>query len=473
MSASGYAPARPSGPPPGIPAYPSPARAWYGVTLLTLACIVSFVDRQIPTLMVGSIRRDLGLSDTQVSLLIGLGFAVCYTISGLPWGRLADIHSRRAIIGVSMGAWSLLTAASGLTRSFWPLIACRAGVGIAEGGLAPAAYSLIGDSFPPERRSTAMSVYAMGVYVGSGLALILGGAAIQLVGSGAGIDLPLLGAMRPWQMVFLAVGLPGIPAALLLATVREPARQELGTRRADVSVPLSEVWRYFTANRATFLCHNLGLACLSLASYGAACWTPTLFMRRFHWSAAQTGVILGAVILVGGTLGVLCGGRFADWWFARGWRDANLRVALFGALAWLPFGALYPLASSATWAVVLLIPATFCGSLPFGVAAAAIQQLVPNQLRGQASAAYLLTVGLIGQGAGPTAVALLTDYAFCDDQAIHLSLVVVGVCGHIAGATLLTLALRPYLRSLDHLAGWKGELVPPRHTPCANPRTLP
>src|SRR5262245_15450942 len=160
--------------------YPSAAYAWYVVGVLTLVYVFSFIDRQILSLLVGPIRRDLGISEKQMSLLMGASFAVFYTLFGIPLGRLADTRSRRGIIAVGVAFWSVMTAACGLTRSFWQLALARIGVGVGEASLSPSAYSLIADYFRPERRSTALSVYSMGIYVGSGLAYALGGLVVQL-----------------------------------------------------------------------------------------------------------------------------------------------------------------------------------------------------------------------------------------------------------------------------------------------------
>ena len=156
--------------------YPAAGYAWYVVALLTLAFVCSFIDRQILNLLVGPIQRDLGIGEKEMSLLMGASFAVFYTLFGIPLGRLADTASRRWLIVVGVAFWSLMTAACGLGRNFWQLALARIGVGIGEASLSPAAYSLIADYFPPERRSTALGVYGMGIYIGSGLALILGGA---------------------------------------------------------------------------------------------------------------------------------------------------------------------------------------------------------------------------------------------------------------------------------------------------------
>lgn len=430
------------------------------VALLTLAYVFSFIDRQILSLLVGPIQRDLDISDKQMSLLMGASFAVFYTLFGIPLGRLADSRSRRWLVVLGIAFWSLMTAGCGLARKFWQLALARIGVGVGEASLSPAAYSLIADYFPPERRSTALGVYGMGIYIGSGLALILGGLVVRYAAVQENVVLPLAGAVRSWQVVFFVVGLPGLLVALLLLTVREPARR--GVRRQGAgtgegrapAVPLGEVWAYLSGNRGTFTCLFLGIAMAALSAYGAAAWIPTFFIRRYGWTAGDTGLVFGLIVGICGTVGIVTGGHLADRLRRGGQGDANLRVALLGVVGCLPFNALFPLASSGWGAAVLLAPSLFFSSMPFGLAPAAIQQLMPNTMRAQASALYLFVINLIGLGLGPTVVATLTEDVFGDKKTVHLSLLVVGAVAHICAAVLLWGGLKHCGRSLEYLNAW-------------------
>jgi MFS family permease len=438
--------------------YPPTAYAWYAVGVLTLAYIFSFIDRQILSLMVGPIQQDLHLDDKQMGLLMGTSFAVFYTFFGIPLGRLADTRSRRALIAVGVALWSVMTAGCGLARTFWQLAACRMGVGVGEATLSPSAYSLISDYFPPKERSTAISVYSMGIYIGAGLAFILGGFITDLVGQQSPA-LPLVGAVRSWQLVFFIVGLPGLVVAVLLRTVREPIRKGVtrtkGGSPVEAHVPLRGVWEYLRDNRATFLCLNLGIALVALYGYGATSWTPSLFIRRFHWTARQTGLVYGLIVAAGGMLGIVSGGKLADRLRERGYRDADLRVALLTTVAGLPFVMLFPLAPEARTAAALLVPVVFFMSAPFGVAPAAIQLMMPNQMRAQATACYLFVINLIGIGLGPALVATLTDDVFRNPKSVHLSLMVVGAISFAAAAILLWLGLGSYRRSLEYRDRWR------------------
>ncbi len=436
------------------PPYPSAFSAWSTVIILMTAYVLSFVDRQILNLLVEPIRRDLVISDTQMSLLMGLSFALFYTVCGIPLGRLADSRSRRGLVAVGVLFWSAATAACGMAKLYWQFLICRIGVGVGEAALSPAAYSLIADSFPPERRATAISVYSMGVYLGSGLAFLLGGLVIHFAQQQGELVLPLVGNVRPWQFIFIVLGGVGVLFSLLMLAVHEPVRRGVG---AGVVVPLSEVGRYLRRIRSAVLHHNFGFAGLAFAGYGSAAWIPTFFIRTHGWDAGQVGMIYGTIVAVFGCLGIVLGGRLADYLSTRGKTDANMRVGLLAAICALPLVILFPLLDNVWWAVALLAPTVFFLSMPFGVAPAAIQDIMPNNMRGQASAIYLFVITLLGLGIGPTAVALVTDYVFADDNALRYSLVIVSAIAVLSSVYLLGRGLAPYRASRAQLDQWTAE----------------
>lgn len=430
--------------------YPSSARAWFTVAILMLAYVLSFVDRQILTLLVGPIRADLQISDTQMSLLMGLSFALFYTICGIPLGRMADSKSRRGLITVGVLIWSIMTALCGTAKMFWHFLICRVGVGVGEAALSPSAYSLIADSFPPRLRGTAISVYSMGIYLGSGMALMIGGGVAAWAHSRGNVMLPLLGEVRPWQTIFLVLGAAGVFFLPILLLIKEPKRQGQG---AGVSVPLAQVAAYMKANRKTVIFHNLGFAFLSFASYGGSAWIPEFFARTFGWERAEIGLIYGAMVCGSGALGITLGGRIADLLQKRGYRDAGMRVGILAAVIGVLLNGVY-LVDDSHWVVALMTLKVFFVAMPFGVAAAAIQEIMPNPMRGQASALYLLVITLIGLGVGPTAVAMVTQYGFGFDGALRYSLFIVTGTALVIAAVLLTIGLKHYRKSLEDLPKW-------------------
>jgi MFS family permease len=423
--------------------------AWYVVGVLTLAYVFSYIDRQIFSMVVTPLRQDLHISDTQVSLLIGVSFVVFYASFGIPLGRLADVYSRRVIIVVGLVLWSLFTTGCGLARTFPQMLALRMGVGVGEAALSPAAYSLITDYVPRPRLATAISIYSMGIYLGAGLSYVLGGIVRGYASAQAMSTLPLFGQIHPWQILFLVVGLPGLAVAPLLFSIREPAR--LGSAVQSGVIPIGQVFSYIFVNAKTFLLHNIGFGMLSLSSYTAGAWVPEFYVRTFHSNIKTVGITYGIIVAVCGSFGIIGAGRLADHMRARGRANANLFLGMLIGLVWIPLNLLLFLAPSPIWATVWLVPGVIMASAPFGIAPAAIQQMMPAKMRGQASAVYLFILNLIGLGLGPTAVAAVTQHVFGRDDALKYSLTIVTSGACVVAVVLLYLSLKPFLVSLERL----------------------
>ena len=433
-------------------AYPPPRYAWYVVGVLALANTSAFVDRQILGLLVGPIRRDLGISDAQMGILYGLAFALFYTLLGIPLGRAADRASRRVIIGLGIAGWSIMTVLCGMARTYEQLLLARFGVAIGEAALAAPALSLIADYFAPDRRATALSVYTLGVYLGAGFANLVGGVLVARFGT-TPVVWPVVGEIRPWQQVFVAVGLPGILIALLTATVREPVRRETGQRDAR-PFAIAEVLAYVRANGRTFVCHGLGYALFALVNFATAAWLPTHLIRTYGWTAAQAGITLGTITSTIGVFGVVAGGRVADSLLARGYTDAKLRVGIIAALGNIVCGAIYTLAPEAGLAVAALVPYNFFASFAFGAAVAAVQEITPNRMRAQVGAFVMSVITLVGLGVGPTLIGVLTSAVYGRDSAVRYALLWVTLVGLAGAATLLAAGLAPYRRSVVYRAAW-------------------
>ncbi len=417
---------------------------WYVVGVLIVAYTFSYVDRTILTLLVKPIRETLQISDTQISLLHGLAFALFYTVLGIPIARLADRANRTRIIIVGIVVWSLMTALCGLARSFMQLFLARVGVGVGEAALSPAAYSIMGDYFRGPALARALSFYTSAIYIGAGLALMIGGAVISTV---APMDLPWIGRLEPWQVVFLFVGLPGVLVAVLLLTVREPERTALaGGAAAGQGMPLPEVLRYLRDRAGAYGLLVAAFSVSALMWNGAMAWIPTFFIRQHGWTAAEVGLRFGPVLLVCGTAGVIFGGLLGGWLAARGRPDANPRVGLVSAALILPAGVIAPLLGDANASLAVFAVFAFAGSMPYGAAGAALTEITPNQMRAQVIALYFFVQNLAGIGFGPTVVALLTDRVFGDDLAVGQSLVVVTAVAAPLSALLILAGLKPFRR---------------------------
>ena len=422
-------------------------QAWTVVAILTTAYVLSFIDRMILNLMVDPIRADLEISDTQMSLLMGFSFALFYALCGIPLGRLADTGNRRRLITIGLLFWSSMTAACGLAKHYWQLFIFRMGVGVGEAALSPAAYSMISDHFPPERRATAISVYSMGIYLGMGLAFILGGSIVTWASAQSIITLPVIGDIRPWQTVFLVLGIAGLLFSISFVWVKEPARQSDSVEVVSVREVLAYMWTH----RRAMLCHNLSFSMIAIIGYGLTSWIPSFFIRSHGWTVLDIGLAYGVIVMIFGSAGIVFGGRLADRFYRNGMSDSALKVSLGAILLSSIVAVILLLLTSAQAAIVLLAIWSFVFSMSSGLGPAAIQDMVPGRMRGQASALYLLIVNLIGLGFGPTAVALLTDYVFKDDLALRYSLVSVICMACMLAAGLIMAGLPAYRRAVQHL----------------------
>ncbi len=438
--------------------YPSERVAWYVVGVLMVVYIFSFVDRQILSLMVGPIKGDLGISDTQMGLLMGPTFAVFYAICGFPLGRLADSKSRRTIIALGLAAWSMMTAGCGMARNYAQLLTFRFGVGIGEASLSPAAYSLITDYFRPARLATALSVYGIGVYVGSGMAFILGAVVFRFAQGQENYIMPLVGEIRPWQLVFFVISIPGLLFTAALFTIREPVRRGIQSRIQGKGVPIFEVLSFIGINWKTFVCHSIGFSCLSFVGYGSAAWVPEFYMRIHGWERTQAGLYYGVGVIIFGTAGIVFGGYFADYLRNRGYGDSKIRVGLIAAICNLPMGVGFVLVPNGYIAYYcFMLPSTFTLAMTTGVAAAAIQEMMPNPMRGQASALYLFIVNIIGLGMGPLAVGMSTDYIFGkDEMMLWASLLLTGATAKVIAIPLLFFGLKQFRDSVARKEAWEA-----------------
>jgi len=429
--------------------WPKPLYAWYVVGVLMLAYTNSFIDRQIISLLIDPIRRDLQINDTQVSLLAGIAFTIFYTLMGVPIARLSDQKNRRTIITIGITFWSLMTSACGMAQQYWQLFLARMGVGVGEAALSPAAMSIIADYFPVNKLARAISVYSMGVYFGAGLALIIGGFVVQLVSQAGNVTLPLIGEIYPWQVTFIVVGLMGLPIILLLMTVREPLRRGLSkTSDGSNASSLPELKKFVRRNARTLTFHFLAFSFIGIGIAGFLVWTPSLFIRTWGWQASEIGFAYGFILFIGGTSGVYAGGHLADWLQQRGHPDAILRSAFISALLIVPFAVATPLMPNASLAIVCLGFAAFFLAMPQALPAAALQVIAPNALRAQLTALYFLVGNLIANGFGPTLYALVTDYVFGDSNMLRYSMAIVSAIVLPLGALFGYLALKPYRDSV-------------------------
>ena len=424
--------------------WPSSGTAWYMVIILTLAYVLSFIDRVVIGLLAGPIRADLGISDTQLSLLYGFTFAFFYTAVGIPIAWAIDRFHRRNIIVVGVAVWSFMTAVCGVARGYWELAAARIGVAVGEAALSPAAYSMAGDSFPQQKLGRALSVFLIGLPLGVGLALVIGGQVVGWAMQQSAHVLPLFGVVKSWQLTFIAVGIPGLFLALLILTVREPLRRDAG--QSNLGASMTDTLRFMAARWRPYAGLILGFSVLGMVMNVTQIWGVQYFVRELKLSLPEAGTRVGLVLGICGTLGVLAGGWLTDRWHSAGKLDATLRVGLTGALCLIPFASTCTLAGEVTLSTLLLLPIGVFTAFAFGAGATAIVVLTPPAMRAQAAAIYLWFVNMIGIGLAPFLTARLTDSVFADDLAVGKSSAIVMGAAALVAAAIFTWSL-PHFRA--------------------------
>ena len=418
----------------------TPAYANYVLGLLFVAYVFNFIDRQILGMLLESIKRDLDVSDFVMGLLTGPAFAVFYATLGIPIARLADVWVRRSIIAIGIALWSAMTAASGLAQNLLQLSLARIGVGVGEAALSPPAHALLSDYFPPEKRSTALGLYAVGIHVGTLFGFKAGGVLDDAFG---------------WRETFLIVGLPGLLLALLVRfTVREPTRGR--TDAAHVAAPAPPVLEVFTHlwKLHAFRYLSVAMGMMAFAGYAFSVWAPT-FLKRVHgWNSSEAGD-LGWSIGIGGALGSIFAGWLADrlgrrdprWWM---WMPA---IAGIGPL---PFTLVFLFHGNPLAALLIATPGLAISAFYQGPSFATVQNLAPPPMRAVASGIMLFITTMIGYALGPPTIGLLNDYVFAahGDEAVRYSLAVVLSAAGAGGTLCYVLAARSLRadlqRSLSH-----------------------
>ncbi len=401
----------------------STAYSYYVLAVLFLVYVFNFIDRQVLAILLDDIKRDIGVSDTYMGFLTGFAFVLFYTFMGIPIARLADRTSRRSIIAAGLLLWTGMTAASGMVRNFTELALARVMVGVGEAAGSPPAHSLISDYFGPERRATALSIYATGVYVGVMLAFLGGGYISEHYG---------------WRSVYLAIGMAGLPLVLLVRfTIRELPRgfsdgAVVSARAQSEAVSLGEALRFLIGCRS-FVLITVAASIQSLSGYGILAWGPAFLGRVHEMGRVEIGLSLGVMIGVFGTAGAYLGGKVTDY---LGARDERWYMALpaIESVAGVPFVIGFVLLADEQAALACFIPFYLLGAMYVGPMLAMVQSLVRPDMRATASAIVLFVLNMIGLGLGPLIVGFLNDYLSPQFgiEAIRYSLLVVGVLGGVA-----------------------------------------
>jgi len=375
---------------------PSGAYLGYVLALLAMVSFFNYLDRMVMSILVQPIKEDLGFSDAQLGMLTGFAFALFYATFGIPIARLADKKPRVAILSICMALWSVMTAVCGLAGNFVQMLLARVGVGVGEAGCVPSSHSLLSDYFPPHRRAFALGVFQAGGSLGIMVGLM-----------SAGILADTLG----WRWAFPVVGLPGVLFAFVAwLTVREPKRGMLeGRSQQEVEpMPTRQAFRTLLGRRTyrqILIAYALGL----FPIYGIAQWVPAFLVRSHEMSLSQVGVWFGFASGFGGFTGILLG-AFSSPLLIRRDRRWELWIPAVSYIVCLPLYAYVFLGTSSSVVMAVLFVAAMVAGYGIGPGMASVQTVSEPQLRATAIAMIMLCSALLGQGGGPFAIGLLSDF---------------------------------------------------------------
>jgi len=372
----------------------SPAVRNYALGVLVVVYTFNFIDRQILSILLEPIKQDLGLSDSALGMLTGFAFALFYATLGIPIARFADRSNRRNLIAWALAIWSAMTAVSGLAQNFWHLLLARIGVGVGEAGCSPPAHSMLADYFPTENRATALGIYSLGIPFGILFGFIAGGWLNEFFG---------------WRVAFFIVGVPGLLLAILVRfTLREPPRGMAEGRVADEEQPtIMETFRFLWSKRS-FRHMAVGGGLTAFVGYGVITWVPSFLIRSYGMSTGDVGTYLGLILGIPGGIGIALGGYLADRYGARDtrWYLWIVSVALIASTP-LFFGVY--LSNTAFASLMFLILPILLGNFYQATTFSQALGLVSLRMRSVAAAVLLFILNMIGLGAGPQAVGILSD----------------------------------------------------------------
>ena len=372
----------------------SPAVRNYALGVLVVVYTFNFIDRQILSILLEPIKQDLGLSDSALGMLTGFAFALFYATLGIPIARFADRSNRRNLIAWALAIWSAMTAVSGLAQNFWHLLLARIGVGVGEAGCSPPAHSMLADYFPKENRATALGIYSLGIPFGILFGFIAGGWLNEFFG---------------WRVAFFIVGVPGLLLAILVRfTLREPPRGMAEGRVADEEQPtIMETFRFLWSKRS-FRHMAVGGGLTAFVGYGVITWVPSFLIRSYGMSTGDVGTYLGLILGIPGGIGIALGGYLADRYGARDTRW-YLWIVSVAPIASTPlFFGVY-LSNTAFASLMFLILPILLGNFYQATTFSQTQGLVSLRMRSVAAAVLLFILNMIGLGAGPQAVGILSD----------------------------------------------------------------
>ena len=427
--------------------WPKPIYAWFFTSILLVAYIISFIDRQMINYLVVPIKEDMGLTDFEISFIQGWGFVLAYIIFSIPFGRIVDKVNRVRVLIGGIIIWSVATAACGFSKNSWQLVLSRSGVGAGEAALTPPSWSIISDLFPVEKRSFPMSIYLMGPYIGQGLSLLFGAQILRIYNEPVTLFESII--VQPWQIIFLIIAVPGVILGLLMFALKDPVRKEvLVSEKEEGTDSIKEVFAYVIKNIGAYMPLLIGSAFIVVLLYGVQSWVPT-FLHRIHgWEHTRIGDQYGLVALFAGSLGVVSGPMAEKYLTKLNFNAATIIVCIITAVALTIIGPITFLSLSSDIVLIGIFITSFFITLPLALFATSLQNITPNQYRGVVTGLYVFTVNITGYGLGPMVVAFFTDKVFKSEMAIDLSMAAMFlICGPIS-FFIFYLGRKPFAKAL-------------------------
>ncbi len=431
-----------------IKPYPSAAAGWFLVVMLTVGYIFSFVDRYILGLLIEPIKAEFDLSDRSIGWLLS-AFTLVYGFVGIFMGWLVDRGKRLWIVSIGVALWSAATVATGMAKNFVQLFTARMGVGIGEATLSPATFSMIGDSFPTEKRGKPIAFYTAALPIGAGLASLLSGAVIVWTVSSGNQSLPFFGELSPWRYTMIIVGLPGLLLALFFLFMKEPVRRPAAAS-SDVigGSNFLDALKYLWDNKALFIGFILVICAMTAIAYSHGFLAPT-FERTWGWSPQKYAYVNGIALLLIGPLNMMIMGSISDWWTKKGVKDASLRILYIGFFIMIPSGVIPLFMPTAELAFLVLCVNTIGIGIVSAIGVTSLLVITPAQIRGQVVALYYLAISWFGS-LGPIVVGELSSGVFGEDN-LRYAVAVVPVIFAIAPLLMMPLTKRLYREQMDRL----------------------
>ena len=383
---------------------------WYVAFVLLIGFTFSFIDRQVLNLLVVPIQNDLNITDTQISALQGLAFVLTYVGLCIPIGRLIDKSHRVTVMIIGLLIWSIATIACGFSKNYVSMFIARMGIGAGESTVHPGSISILGDYFDSNKIASPMSIYLLGPYLGAGIAMIFGAQVLDWTSQMDNLIIfPLIGEIAPWQLTFIAVGLPGILIAGLFLTIREPQRKIQESESIEVP-SFSKVIQYIKNNWEVYGAIIIGNSCLIILLYGLQSWVPTMLLRVYEWDLVQSGRVYGSIAMLAGSAGVLSGPFVLRYMSKINVNAPHFKLAIIGITMATFSLVLLPFQPNVNIALVFVTMASFFVTLPLAGTSSAMVIVSPNRIRGVITGIYVVVTSVFGLVLGPFLVASSTDF---------------------------------------------------------------